>query len=82
MCVSTIQQVITSMLILWPYYSYSFNWSKLSDDWYHVYPKTEISHPKLYGILVKTKLKGDTVLDLNIFYNQINISIQSVTKLK
>ena len=35
----------------------------------------EISSPKFYELLIKTELKGDTALDLNNFYNHINICL-------
>ena len=35
--------------------------------------KHDISSPKLYEILIRTQLKGDTYLDLKNFYNHINM---------
>ena len=35
--------------------------------------KHEISSPKLYELLRKTELKGDTALDLNNLYNHIKM---------
>ena len=44
--------------------------------------KHEISSPKLYELLIKIKLKGDTYMDLNNLYNQINMCLNSVTRLQ
>ena len=44
--------------------------------------KHEISSPKLYELLIKTELKGDTALDLKNIYNHINIYLNSVTRLQ
>ena len=41
--------------------------------------KHEIVSPKFYEILIKTEFKGDTALDLNNFYNHINLYINAVT---
>ena len=38
----------------------------------------EISSPKLYEIRMNTELKRDTDLDLNIFYNHINMCFNAV----
>ena len=44
--------------------------------------KHEISSPRLYELLIKTELKGDTALDLNNLYNHIKMSLNAVTRLK
>ena len=44
--------------------------------------KHEISSPKLYEPLINTELKNDTTLDLNNFYNHINMYLNAVTRLK
>ena len=44
--------------------------------------KHEIRSPKLYEILIKTELKGDTSLDLHKFYNNINVCLNAVTRLR
>ena len=44
--------------------------------------KNEISSQKLYELLINTELKGDTDLELNNFYNHINICINTVTRLR
>ena len=44
--------------------------------------KHEISLPKIYELLINTELKYDTVLDLNKFYNQINMFINVVTRIR
>ena len=44
--------------------------------------KHDISSPKLNEILTKTELKGDTALDLNNFYNHVNICLNAVTRLR
>ena len=44
--------------------------------------KHEISSPKFYELFIKTELKGYTALDLNNFYNHINICINVVTRLQ
>ena len=44
--------------------------------------KHDNSSPKLYEVLIKTELKGYTVLDLKKFYNHINICINDVTRLQ
>ena len=43
--------------------------------------KNDISSPKFDDLLIKTLLKGDTDLDLNNFYNHINICLNAVTRL-
>ena len=43
--------------------------------------KNEISSPTFYELLVKIKLKGDTDLDLNIFYNNIKMYLNAVNRL-
>ena len=42
--------------------------------------KHEISSPKFYEILIKAKLKGDTALDLNNFYNNTKMCLNAVTR--
>ena len=37
--------------------------------------KHEISSPRLYELLIKTKIKGDTVMDLKKFYRHIKMYI-------
>ena len=44
--------------------------------------KHEISSPKFYKILVNTWLKVDTALELNKFYNDINMCLILVTRLQ
>ena len=44
--------------------------------------KHEISSPKFYELLIKSELKGDTALDLNNFYKHINMSLNTVTRLR
>ena len=41
-----------------------------------------ISSPKFYELLVKKELKGNTDLDLENFYNHINICLNAVTRLR
>ena len=41
--------------------------------------KHEISSPELYELLIKTELKVNTALDLNNFYNHINICFSVLT---
>ena len=41
--------------------------------------KHEIRSPKLYYLLIKKELKGDTALDLKNFYNHINMRINLMT---
>ena len=43
--------------------------------------KHEISSPKLYDLLMKIELKGDTALDLNNLYNHIKMFLNTVTRL-
>ena len=43
--------------------------------------KHEISSPIFYELLTKTELKGDAALDLNNFYNHINICLNAVTRI-
>ena len=40
--------------------------------------KHDIRSPKFFELLIKTKLKGDTTLDLNNFYNHIEMSLNLV----
>ena len=44
--------------------------------------KHEIRSPKLYEILIKTEVKGDTVLDFKNLYNHINMCLNEVTRLQ
>ena len=44
--------------------------------------KHEISSPKLYDIIIKTELKGDTDMDLKNFSNHIKMCINAVTRLR
>ena len=53
--------------------------SKLSGMWTL---KQNTSPPKLYEILIKTDMKGDTALDLNIFYKKINSCLNTVAIIK
>ena len=43
--------------------------------------KHEIRSSKFSEILIKTELKAETALDLNNFYNLINICLNAVTRL-
>ena len=40
----------------------------------------EIVSSKLYELLIKTELNGDTTMDLKNFYNPINICIHTVLR--
>ena len=44
--------------------------------------KHEISSPKLYELLIKNELKGDTALDLKNFYNHINMCLNVLNRLQ
>ena len=44
--------------------------------------KHEISPPRFYELLIKIELKGDTALDLKIFYNHVKMSLNAVTRLR
>ena len=44
--------------------------------------KHEISSPKLYELLIKTKLNGDTDLDIKNFHNHIKMCLNEATRLK
>ena len=44
--------------------------------------KHEIRSPKLYELLIKTELKGDTDMDLNNFFNHIKMCLNAVTRLR
>ena len=44
--------------------------------------KHEISSPKLYELLIKTELKGDTALDIKNFYIHIKMYLNAVTRLR
>ena len=39
-------------------------------------------HQKLYELITKTELKGDTALDLRKFYNHINMCLNAMTRLQ
>ena len=52
--------------------------TKISGTWTL---KHNIRSPKIYEILMKIKLKGDTALDLKDFYNQSTVCINEVTRL-
>ena len=43
--------------------------------------KHRISSPKLYELLIKTELKGDTVLDIYNLYNHINMCLNVVNRI-
>ena len=43
--------------------------------------KHDIRSPKLYELLIKTELKGDTDLDLKNFFNHIKMCLNVVTRL-
>ena len=40
--------------------------------------KHDISSPKFYGIIIKLELKGNTALDINNFYKQIKMCLNTV----
>ena len=44
--------------------------------------KHAISSPKLYELIIKTELKGDTDMDLKNFYNHIKVCLNAVTRLQ
>ena len=44
--------------------------------------KHEISPPKLYEILIKKELKGDTAIYLKNFFNHIKMCLNAVTRLR
>ena len=44
--------------------------------------KHEISSQKIYELLIKTELKGDTALDLKNFFNHIKMSLNVVNRLR
>ena len=44
--------------------------------------KHEISSPKVYELLIKTGLKGDTALDLKNFFNHIKMCLNAVTRIR
>ena len=52
--------------------------TKMGDMWTL---KHEISSPVFYELLIKTELKVDTALELNNFYNHINMCLNEVTRL-
>ena len=43
--------------------------------------KHEIGSLKVYELLMKTELKGDTDMDIKNFYNHINMCLNAVTRL-
>ena len=44
--------------------------------------KNYISSPKLYELLIQTKLKGNTALETKNLYNHIKMCLNEVTKLR
>ena len=44
--------------------------------------KHEIISPKLYELLIKAELKGNTAIYLNNLYNHINMFLNTVTRLR
>ena len=44
--------------------------------------KHETSWPKFYELLIKTEVKGDTIMDLKNFYNHIKMCINAVNRLQ
>ena len=44
--------------------------------------KHDISSSKIYELLIKTEIKGDTAMDLNNFYNHINMCLNAVNILR
>ena len=44
--------------------------------------KHDINSPKLYKVLIKPELKGETDLDLKNFYNHTKMFINTVTRLR
>ena len=44
--------------------------------------KHEIRSPKLYEILIKNEIKGDTAMELKYFYNHITMCINAVNRLQ
>ena len=44
--------------------------------------KHDIRSPKIYEILIKIELKGDTYMDLNNLYNHIKMCLDAVTILR
>ena len=44
--------------------------------------KHDIILPKFYELLMKTWLKGDTVIDLKNIYNHTNMYLNAITRLK
>ena len=53
--------------------------TKIGDMWTL---KHEISSPKFYELLIKTKLKVDTALDLKNFYKHIKMCLNAVNSLR
>ena len=45
-------------------------------------PQTLDLSPKLYELLIHTKLKGDTALYLNNFFNHVKMCLNAVTRLR
>ena len=52
---------------------------KMGDMWNL---KHDISSPKLYELLIKIEIKGNTDMDLKNFYNYIKMCINSVNILQ
>ena len=44
--------------------------------------KHDISSPKLYELLIKTEIKGDTAMELNNFYNHTKMCLNEMTRLQ
>ena len=44
--------------------------------------KHEISSTKLYELIIKTELKGDTDMNLKKFYNHLKMCLNAVTRLQ
>ena len=44
--------------------------------------KNDIRPPTFYELLVKTKLKGETALDLKNFYNHFKMCLNTMTRLR
>ena len=45
-------------------------------------PKYYIRSPKLYELIIKTELKGNTALDLMSFYNHIKMCLNAVNRIR
>ena len=44
--------------------------------------KHDIRSPKFYELFINTELKEDTSLDLNNFYNRINMCLNAATRIR